>query len=109
MNILDTIKNHDSVLTSVKLTKFHSKSTLNFSKVTESEVKKEILSLFFKNATRNRDNPAKVLKKSVDIYIKETTFIIIDCIEKGIFPDDLKLADASTIFKKEDSFNNESY
>ena len=54
-----------------------------------------------KKATKNGDIPAKILKKSVDIYIKEITFIINDCLEKGIFPDDFKLADVSPIFKKE--------
>ena len=59
--------------------------------------------------TKNGDIPAKILKKSVNIYIKEITFIINDCLEKGIFPDDLKLADVSPIFKKEDSFKKENY
>ena len=84
----------------IKLGNFHSYSTLNFSKVAESEVRKEILNLSCKKATKN-DIPAKILKKSVDIYIKEITFIIIDCIENGIFPDDIKSADLSTIYKKE--------
>ena len=98
VNILDTFKNHKSV-----------QSTLNFSKVTESEVRKEILNLSTKNSTKNGDIPAKILKTSVNIYIKEITFIINDCIEKGIFPNDLKLADVSPIFKKEDSFKKENY
>ena len=60
-------------------------------------------------ATKNGDIPAKILKKSANIYIKEITFILNDYIEKGIFPDDLKLADVSPIFKKEDSFKKENY
>ena len=44
VNILDTFKNHKSVQR-IKLANFHSYSTLNFSKVTESEVRKEILNL----------------------------------------------------------------
>ena len=93
----------------IKLANFHSYSTLNFSKVTESEVRKEILNLSTKKASKNGDVPATILKKSVDIYIKEITFIINHCLEKGIFPDDLKLADVSPIFKKEDSFKKENY
>ena len=88
----------------IKLANFHSYSTLNFSKVTESEARKEILKLSTKKATKNGDIPAEILKKSVDIYIKEITFIINDCLEKGIFHDDLKLADVSPIFKKEDAY-----
>lgn len=54
MNILDISKNQDSAQR-IKLANCHSKSTLNFSKVTESEVKKEILNLSSKKATRKRD------------------------------------------------------
>ena len=108
MNILDTFKNHKSVQR-IKLANFHSYSTLNLSKVTESEVREEILNLSSKKATKNGDIPAKILKKRVSIYIKEITFIINDCIENGVFPDDLILADVSPIFKKEDSFKKENY
>ena len=108
VNILDTFKNRKSVQR-IKLANLHSYSTLNFSKVTESEVRKEILNLSTKKATENGHIPANILKKCVDIYIREITFIINDCLEKGIFPDDLKLADVSPIFKKEDSFKKENY
>ena len=80
LNILDTFKNHMSVQR-IKLANFHSYSTLNFSKVTEIEVRKVILNISFKKATKNGDIPAKILKKSVDIYIKEITSIINDCIK----------------------------
>ena len=72
--------------------------TLNFSKFTESEVRKEILDLSSRKITKNGDIPDKILKNSVDIYIKEITFIINDSIENGIFPDDLKLSDVSPIY-----------
>ena len=88
----------------IELANFHSYSTLNFSKFTESEVRKEILNLSSKKATKNGDIPAKILKKIVDIYIKEITFIINDCIENGIFPDNLKLVNVSPIFKKDLKF-----
>ena len=92
----------------IKLVNFYSYSTLNFSKVTESEVRKERLNPSSKKATKNGGIPAKILKKSVDIYIKEMTFIINDRIENGVLPDDLKLTDVSPIFKKEDSFKKEN-
>ena len=97
LNILDTFKNQMSVQR-IKLANFHSYSTLNFSTVTNSEVRKEILNLSSKKATKNGGIPVKILKKSVDIYIKEITFIINDCNESGIFPDDLKLADVPPLF-----------
>ena len=64
VNILDTFKNHKSVQR-IKLANFHSYSTLNFSKVTESKVRKDILNLSSKKATKSGYIPAKILKKSV--------------------------------------------
>ena len=80
------------------LLNFHSYGTLIFSKVNETEVRKEILNLSSKKASKNSDISAKTLKKSVYIYIKEITFIMNYCIENGIFADDHKLADISRIF-----------
>ena len=66
VNILDTFKNPMSVQR-IKLANFLSYCTLNISKVPESEVRKEILHLSSKKATKNDDIPAKILKKSVGI------------------------------------------
>ena len=93
----------------IKLVNFHSYSTLDFLKFTKCEVRKEILNLSFRKATKNGNIPAKILKKNVDIYIKETTFIIHDYIENGIFPDNHKLADVSPKFKKENNIEKENY
>ena len=51
VNILDTFKSHMSVQR-IKLANFYSYSTLNFSKVTESKVRKVILNLSSKKATK---------------------------------------------------------
>ena len=108
MNILDAFRNCKNVQR-IKLANFHSYSTLDFLKFTECEVRKEILNLSFRKATKNGNIPAKILKKNVDIYIKETTFIIHDYIENGIFPDNHKLADVSPKFKKENNIEKENY
>ena len=67
------------------------------------------MNLSSKWATKNGDISAKILKKSVNIYIKEITPKINDCNENRIFPDDLKLADVSRIFNKKDNFKKENY
>ena len=56
VNILDTFKNHKSV-ERIKLANFH--CTLSFSKVTESELRKEILKLFFKNSYPSQNSKEK--------------------------------------------------
>ena len=68
VNILDTFKNYKSAQR-IKLANFYSYSTLNFSKVTESEVRKEMLNLSTKKATKNGDIPAKILNRTVNIYL----------------------------------------
>ena len=85
----------------IKLANFHSYSILNFSKVAESKVTKEILNSSSKKGTKNGDILAKIVKRSFDIYIQEITLIINGCIEIRIFSDDLNLANVSPIFKKD--------
>ena len=54
MNTLDIFKNRKNVQR-IKLANFYPKTSLHFSKVTESKVKEEILNLSFKKVTRNGD------------------------------------------------------
>ena len=107
-SIIDTFQNHESVQR-IKLANFHSKSSLKFNSVSELDVKKEILNLSSKKATRKGDIPAKILKNSINTYLSELTILINNCLKEGVFPDDLKLADITPIFKKEDSLNKENY
>ena len=107
-SIRDTFQNHESVQR-IKLANFHSKSSLKFNSLSELDVKKEILNLSSKKATRKGHIPAKILKWSINAYLSELTILISNCLKKGVFPDDLKLADITPIFKKEDSLNKENY
>ena len=52
---------------------------------------------------------AKTLKDSLSVYTKELTTIIIKCLKDGLFPNELKLADVWTVFKKNDDLNKEKY
>ena len=83
---------------------FHSKSSLKFSNVSELDVKEEILNL----SSKKKDIPAKILKNSINAYLPELTLLSNKCLKKGVFPDDLKQADITPIFKKKDSLNKEN-
>ena len=107
-SIIDTFQNHETVQR-IKLANFRSKSSLKLNSVKELHVKKEILNLSSKKATRKGDNPAQIPKNSINAYLSELTILINNCLKKGVFPDDLKLADITPIFKKEDSLNKEKY
>ena len=69
-SIINTFQNHESVQR-IKLANFHSKSSLTFNSVSEPDVKKEILNLSSKKATRKGDIPAKILKSSINAYLSE--------------------------------------
>ena len=59
--------------------------------------------------TRKGKTPAKILKDSLSVYTKELKTIINNCLKDGLFPNKLKLADASPVFKKDDDLNKKSY
>ena len=107
-SLIDTFQNHESVQR-IKLANFHFKSSLKFNSVSELDVKKEILNLSSKKPTRKGDILVKILKNSINAYISELTVLINNSLKKGVFPDDLKLADITYIFQKEDNLNKENY
>ena len=81
-SIIDTFQNHESVQR-IKLANFHSKSSLKFNSVSELDVKKEILNLSSKKATRKGDIPAKILKSSINTtYLSKLTILINNCLKK---------------------------
>ena len=48
-------------------------------------------------------------KDSLSVYTKELTTIINNCLKDGLFPNELKLANVSPAFKKDDDLNRENY
>ena len=107
-NIIKNFKNHESVQR-IKLANFHHRQTFNFRYVSVMEVKKELMNLSSKKATRMGDIPAKILKDSLSVYTKVLTTIINNCLKDGLFPNELKLVDVSSVFKKDDDLNKENY
>ena len=107
-SITDTFQNHESVQR-IKLANFHSKSSLKFNSVSELDIKKEILNLSSRNATRKGDIPVKILKNGVKAYLSELTILISNWLKDGVFPNDLKLGDITPILKREDNLNKKNY
>ena len=67
------------------------------------------MNLSSKKATRKGDIPAKILKDSLIVYTNELTTVISNCLKDGLFPNELKLADVSPVFKKDGELNKENY
>ena len=79
--------------------KFHLK------KVSAEEVKKVIKSLNKKKSVISSCIPAKVLIDSVDTYLQIFTDIINSYIRNGAFPEEVKVAEVTPLFKKADPFS----
>ena len=76
--------------------------------VNNDEVRKIILSLNPRKSVSG-DLPINILKLSVDIYLDFITNFINLSIQNNIFPNELKFADISPVFKKEDEMDKVNY
>ena len=80
-----------------------------FKFVTEDQVREEIMNRDGSKANPIGDISVDILKSTVDIYLPFITNSIKLSIEKGCFPEELKLAEVSPIFKKKDDLEKENY
>ena len=106
-DILEKHKNHPSVQ-EISQT-FMTNKKFSFEFVTEDLVRKEIMNLDGSKATPIGDISVDILKSTVDIHLPFITNSINLSIEKGCFPEELKLAEVSPIFKKKDDLDKENY
>ena len=90
-SILERFHCHQSIL---KINNF------SFHVVIEDEVRREILRLDGTKSTPVGDIPVGMLKSTNDIHASILTKIINLSLRNGYFPDDLKAAEVSPIFKK---------
>ena len=72
-------------------------------------VREIILNLDGSNATPVGDNPANMLKSTLDILFPFITKIINSSFENGCFPDELKLVEVSPIFRESNDLDKENY
>ena len=82
---------------------------LSFQQVTKEHVWQVALSTDVSKATPVGDIPVDMLKVTPDMHVSLITKIINLSFEKGCFPEDLKLAEVSPIFKKNDDLDKENY
>ena len=73
--------------------------------MTEDQVRGEIMNLDGSKATPTGDISVDILKSTIDIHLSLITNSINFSIEKGCFPEELKLAEVSRIFKKKDNLD----
>ena len=99
-NILEKHKNHPSGQEISQAFMTNKKFSFEFG--TEDLVRKEIMNLNDSKATPIGNIFVDFLKSTVDIHLPFITNSINLSIENGCFPEELKLAEVSPIFKKKD-------
>ena len=77
--------------------------------MTEDLVREEIMNLDVSKAIPIGGISGDILKSTVDIHLPFITNSINLSIENGCFPEELKLAEVSPIFKKKDDLDKENY
>ena len=97
-NIKKKFLDHQSIL---KIKKdFNVSDLFSFHETSEDETRKEISKLDGSKATPVGDIPAEMLKSTIDVHVSLLTKIINSSIRNGCFPDELKAAEVTPIFKK---------
>ena len=98
-SITEYFKNNDSV---IKLKEKYNtqENSFSFTLFSKKYILKAIKSLSSNKASPFDDILIKALKHSIHIYSEKLTSIFNECLINGKFPDTLKGADVTPIFKK---------
>ena len=84
-------------------------TSFNFNEATCFEIEEEINRLNPKKASTRNSIPTKILKQNSEVCKQHLTNIINLAIRDGNFPKELKLADATPIFKKDNPNDPKNY
>ena len=80
----------------------------SFRNVKDDEMQKFIMNLDGSKATPVGNIPTDMLKQTIDVHLPIMTQIINMSIDNNCYPDDLKLAEASPVFKKKNDLAKEN-
>ena len=103
--------NRDSINSSIEEIKkaINTTEKFYFRNVKDDEVRKCIMNLDGFKATHVGDIPTDILKQTIDIHLPIMTQINKMSIDNNCYPNDLKLAELSPVFKKKDDLDKENY
>ena len=84
-------------------------NTFSVTEVSQSEVEKEIKNLIVKKAETHKNIPLKVLKTSAMVTAVTLQQLYNQALTTGEFPSNLKNANVTPVFKKNNPLNKENY
>ena len=100
--IINYYRNHISI-EKIRSSNNTQSELFTFKLGSSDEIKREILNLNNKKASREGDIPVNILKDVIDTYLPILTKVINSSTEQNEFPNELKLADVILIYKKRPS------
>ena len=107
-SIADYFKNNGSVI-KIKEKYETQENSFSFALFSKEDIPKPIKSSSSNEASLIEDNPITILKNSIHIYSEKLTNIFNECLINGEFPNTLKTADVTPIFKGGSDNEKESY
>ena len=101
--------NHPSIIT-IKQRITDTNKIFPFRKVTKEEISSAIKTLNGqKKSTLSNDIPTKIIPQFSEIFTNFLYNNFTSCLERGIFPDELKLLEVVPVYKKNDKKNKSNY
>ena len=100
--------NHPSIIT-IKQNITDKNKVFSFRKVTKDEISSAIKTLNHKKATLSNDIPTKIIQRFGDIFTDFLYNNFNSCLESGMFPNELKLAEVIPVYKKNDKKDKSNY
>ena len=104
---IEKFKTHPSVL--IIKDKIFQGNNFSFTEVSQFEIEKKIENLNVKKTTTHRNIPPKVLKTSAMVTAETLLQLFKQALTTGEFPSNLKNADVTPVFKKNNLLSKESY
>ena len=101
-DVLKVFNTHPSVERNIEINE-----KFSFQQATEDLVRKIVLNLHSSKVFPVGEMPVDMLRSTVDIHLPFITKIKYLSFENNCFPDDLKLAEVSPVFKKNNDLNKE--
>ena len=106
--ILDKYKDHQSIV-KIRCKMNGEKNLFSFKPVTSEEVLKTIYTLKNNKGSLSYTIPVKILKTFSGSFLPYLTGVINHSIATSSFPDEIKLAEVISAFKKDDLLDKENY
>ena len=100
--------NHPSIIT-IKQHISDKNKVFSFRKVTKYEISSEIKKLNRKKATLSNDILTKIIQQFSEFFTDFLYNNFNSCLESGLFPDELKLAEVVPVYKKNDKKDKRNY